>query len=148
MSIRPPFADKLLGGEKRVEFRRAAPREPIALVLVYATLPVGGLVGALEVRYIDRASPRTLWNRYRDVAGIRRVDFFDYFYGVSAGDALVVARAWRFPRTVALGALGLSAKPPQSFRYVDGSVLTDLPRGRDWGTAELQSLAARQAVVD
>lgn len=126
MSIKPEYAQKLLSGTKRVEFRRMAPREHVGRVLVYATQPVGALVGILEITGVERASPDQLWRKYRSVAGIAKGKFFEYFHGVEEGDALVVGRVWALTRLVALGSAGLDSRPPQSFRYVDGDVLGKL----------------------
>jgi predicted transcriptional regulator len=126
MSIKPEYAEKLLSGAKRVEFRRAGPKGPVELILIYATQPIGALVGVLEVTRVDRGSPDELWRNFGSVGGIEHSAFFSYFSGASAGDALVVGQAWRLNVPVRLESAGLDARPPQSFRYVDDDVLGTL----------------------
>lgn len=123
MSIRSEYAERLLAGTKRVEFRRRGPKEDIDQILVYATMPVGALVGVLEVVRTERAAPEVLWNAFRGVSGIEEDAFFRYFEGVDVGDALVIGRVWRLKFPVALPAAGLSPRAPHSFCYVD----SDLP---------------------
>lgn len=126
MSIKPEYAEKLLSGAKRVEFRRAGPKGPVELILIYATQPVGALVGVLKVTRVDRGPPAELWRNFASVGGIEHSDFFSYFSGATVGDALVVGQAWRLDAPVRLESAGLDARPPQSFRYVNADVLRNL----------------------
>lgn len=122
MSIRPEYAERLLSGSKRVEFRRSGPKAGIGKILVYATQPVGALVGVLEVVRIQRAAPDVLWKTFNGVSGIERDAFFRYFDGVDVGDALVIGRVWRLMTPVGLLAAGLNPRAPQSFCYVDSEL--------------------------
>lgn len=126
MSIKPEYAEKLLSGLKRVEFRRSGPKARVERILVYATQPVGALVGILEVVATERATPQKLWRRYGAVGGIDRSAFFAYFDGTEAGDALLVGRVWRLETPVSLEEAGLAPKAPQSFRYVESAFVSQL----------------------
>ena len=48
MSIHPRYAEAILSGQKRVEFRKRRLAPDVTTVLVYATQPVGVLVGRLS----------------------------------------------------------------------------------------------------
>lgn len=123
MSIHPGFATALMDGTKRVEFRRVVPKLPISHVIVYATMPVGAIVGAVEVAELDSATPKELWSRYHRVGGIQRDAFFRYFKGRSLGTALVVKKVLRCAKPFALDGSLFPVRPPQSFMYLDRAAL-------------------------
>lgn len=50
LSIQPEYAEKILNGTKRFEYRKAVTRnESVRTVVIYATMPVGKVVGEFEV---------------------------------------------------------------------------------------------------
>jgi len=126
MSIHPEYAEKLLSGSKRVEFRRAGPKERVDRLLVYATRPIGALVGILEIVKSIRATPLELWREFGPVGGIEKKAFFTYFSGSATGSALIVGRVWRLGCAVGLEQAGLRDRAPQSFCYVEDSLLARL----------------------
>lgn len=117
ISIHPHFADAILEGRKRVEFRKVAFKRTITHVLLYATSPVQQIIGCARVDEIDECSPTELWRRYHEVGGIDRGAFFDYFGGRSLGFALKVREPRRLRRPVRLSELREATAPPQSFKY-------------------------------
>src|SRR5262249_46812686 len=79
MSIHPEFAQGILGGEKRVEFRRTRFAAAISHVVIYATKPVQQVIGFFKVAGVEQATPRELWRRYKSEGGIPR-DLFRAYY--------------------------------------------------------------------
>jgi predicted transcriptional regulator len=140
ISIKPEYADQLMSGSKRVEFRRMGPKGPVEKLLVYATLPVGALVGVLEVLSKERATPSSLWKEYGEVGGIKRNAFFSYFDGVTYGDAFVVGKVWRFSCPLPLQESGVATRAPQSFQYIDSKRVERL-------IATSEVLAREQATI-
>lgn len=61
LSIRPVFADQILAGTKRVEFRRVRFARMVVSVAIYATQPVGAVVGWFTVRRLVTGTPYELW---------------------------------------------------------------------------------------
>ncbi|MGM7777434.1 hypothetical protein ACSVHC_15640 [Arthrobacter sp. KNU-44] len=118
MSIRPEFADAILSGGKVVEFRKRPVADDVSHVLIYATMPVGSLVGWFTVREQQTMSPRRLWSAFRAVGGISKSRFFEYFDQREHGTGILVDTAARFPEPVPLTELGASLRPPQSFQYL------------------------------
>jgi predicted transcriptional regulator len=117
ISIHPRFANAILDGTKKVEFRKVCFRRSITHVLLYATAPIQQIVGYVEVSEIEECAPATLWRRYRQVAGIDRAAFFAYYQGKAIGVAVKVRRPRRLSRPLALEELHRGATPPQSFLY-------------------------------
>ncbi|HEX5542501.1 MAG TPA: ASCH domain-containing protein [Micromonospora sp.] len=118
MSIHPEYARAILAGTKTVEFRKRRLADDVTHVLVYATAPVGKLVGAFTVAGQDTVAPTTLWRRFAAVAGIPRAKFFAYFATARQGTGIRVGSVLAPPAPLNLcDTLGV-ARPPQSFQYV------------------------------
>ncbi len=124
LSIHPGFADAILRGDKRVEFRRRGPSSSTTHVIVYATAPVSKVVGWFSVDSIDSDAPATLWDRYGEVGGIDEAAFRAYYDACQVGSAIRVRHANALATPVGLEDLEPGSKAPQSFRYV-ASVLLD-----------------------
>lgn len=118
MSIRPEFADAILSGEKVVEFRKRPVADDVSHVLIYATMPVGSLLGWFAVRGQKTMSPKGLWSTFRAVGGISKSRFFEYYDQREHGTGILVETAGRFPEPVPLSELGTTLRPPQSFQYL------------------------------
>jgi predicted transcriptional regulator len=117
-SIHPRFADAILRGEKRVEFRRRGPSRDTAFVIVYATSPVSRIVGWFRVGGIEAEAPKALWERFGGVGGIELDEFDRYYEGRDVGTAITVAEAASLTEPLPLSSLGGVSNPPQSFQYV------------------------------
>lgn len=119
MSIHPRFADAILKGTKRVEYRKRALAPDIETVLIYATAPVQQVIGRFSVSHHVIDTPARVWRRTQGSGGVAR-DFFDAYYansGVAVG--IAISSATRFERPWALTELAPDITPPQSFMYLD-----------------------------
>jgi predicted transcriptional regulator len=82
ISIHPNYAQKIVSGEKRVEFRRCWAVHPVHSVLVYATFPTQRFVAIAEIKRITFACPTKLWKISKSVGGgISREKLFEYLIG-------------------------------------------------------------------
>jgi predicted transcriptional regulator len=141
MSIRPEFAERILNGEKQVEFRRRPLGRGATHMVIYATTPVCAVVGVAEIERVERASPASLWSTFRHVGGIGRAEFFEYFSGVAEGCAYVLGHVLWCSTPLALGTGGLPARAPQAFQYLgahtlDGVLESCVKNGRRLSTSE------------
>lgn len=143
MSIKPHFAFRLLSGEKRVEFRRRCAAKEITHIVVYATRPVGAVVGVLEIENLAQGTPRALWRAFSDVGGIERADFFEYFSGTTTGVAYVVGKAWSCVEAHELGKSGLPKVPPQAVQYLDYDTVKKLKFQQATHDADYESWLTR-----
>jgi len=125
LPIKPEYAQPIMDGTKRVEFRKTVFTQTPTHVVVYASSPVKKVLGYFEVDAVDVDAVDTLWARYASVGGIAEGDFRDYYAGREHGVALGVERVVTLAEPVPLDALGLGG-PPQSFMYVDREVLRQL----------------------
>jgi len=116
MSLHPRFAERILRGEKRVEFRKARLPSTVSTVIIYATRPVGRIIGAFSVAGIDEGHPEELWERHKAYAGVGEAFFRKYFEGRNRGFAIRVGETLQLnePRSIS----AVRADPPQSFCYL------------------------------
>lgn len=119
LSIKPEYADKILSGEKRFEFRKSIfKRDGIRTVIIYATMPVGKVIGEFEIETILSDRPDSIWDRTSQSSGITK-DFFDsYFSERSKAYAIEVKSTKKYSIPQDLSEIKIGLKAPQSFTYV------------------------------
>ncbi len=119
MSVHPRYAEAIMDGRKKVEFRKRPLASDVGTVWVYATAPVQRIVGCFEVDQTVNAPPRDLWRRFSAVGCIDRADFDRYYEGSSVGSGIRIKNVLRLEEPVLIQALLPSGVPPQSFAYVE-----------------------------
>lgn len=118
LSIHPEFAEAILNGEKRYEFRRVMFRRPVDEVVVYATSPVARVLGSFRVAEIYDDAPAALWERTSRFGGVTREKFDSYFANRERGYAIKIEKPTRFAVSQPLSRYVESNTAPQSFCYV------------------------------
>jgi predicted transcriptional regulator len=119
LSVKPEFAEQILSGEKRYEFRRALFKEEgISRVVLYASRPVQRIVGEFEIAELIALEKEELWRRTKQYAGIGKGYFDRYFLGKVTAFAISIKNVIRYPQPVPLQKVCPSNRPPQSFRYL------------------------------
>lgn len=119
LSIKPEYAEKILDGDKRYEFRKAVPKaDGVKTVVIYATKPVGKVVGEFEIEEIISHRPGVLWPLTAQFSGITKRFFTDYFKGRGTAHAIKVKSAIRYEEPIDLAQVVPSGVAPQSFCYL------------------------------
>jgi predicted transcriptional regulator len=136
MSIHPRYADAILAGTKRVEFRKRRLASDVSTVVIYATQPVGRIVGTFEVLGYDVAPPAELWKRHRSHAGISASGYDEYYAQTPAAVAILIGLVQQLPMPRPLADLQGVSRPPQSFSYLSPAQATDV---RSWLPQEAHS---------
>jgi predicted transcriptional regulator len=118
-SIHPEFAEAILSGEKQVEFRRVIfKRSEIKEVVIYATHPIQRVVGRFEIDEVLAAKPDVLWEKTKNVGGVSKEKFKNYFFGKDIGFGIKIKNPVRFEKSQPLSKYVASNTAPQSFCYV------------------------------
>lgn len=121
LSIKPQYAHSILDGTKRYEFRRRIYRDSrVRAVVIYATKPVGKVVGEFSIKSVYSDHPDTLWERTKDFSGITRSFFSEYFNGRSVGYAIEVKNVKKYRKPRELSDFLPSGVAPQSYAYIPG----------------------------
>lgn len=119
LSIKPEYAEKILDGRKRFEFRKALPKAVgVTTVVIYATMPVGKIVGEFEVDRCISERPKDLWEITSEFSGISKKFFNSYFRGRRTAHAFKVKSVTRYDAPIPLIDLIGTTSAPQSFRYL------------------------------
>ncbi|MBB4635220.1 hypothetical protein [Longimicrobium terrae] len=122
LSVKPQFAEAILVGAKKFEFRRAVFRDPdVQRVVLYASSPVQRVVGEFTIQEIVHMDLKRLWEHTESDAGIEKEYFDEYFAGRDLGYAVAVGETRRYPEPLALDRHFGIQHPPQSFRYLSDS---------------------------
>lgn len=119
LSIKPEYAAKIFDGSKRFEFRKAIfRREGIRTVVVYASLPVGRVVGEFTVGDIIVNEPSSVWKVTKAHSGISRTFYDQYFGGKSLAFAIEIRNPTLYPESLGLDDVHPNGTAPQSFCYL------------------------------
>lgn len=117
LPVKPVFAEKILSGEKKYEYRKRLCKKEINKIYIYATSPVKMMIG--EVGVISKMSMdrEKLWQETQKYAGITKKFYDQYFEYQDCACAYRIGevRPYRFP--VSLDSIGINCVP-QSFIYV------------------------------
>lgn len=131
MSIKPQYANAIMHGSKKVEFRKQIFDLNVERVYVYASHPVKKLIGYFDVDQVICENPDKLWGDYNKVGCISKKDFVSYFNNCSYGYAIAVKEVHRFTKDYLIAEIfGENFQVPQSYRYINNiktiRVLTSL----------------------
>lgn len=118
LPIQPRFANAILDGEKQVEFRRRRFAREVEYVVVYASSPICGIVGSFRISEIREGRPSDIWEDYKDVGGIGREEYFQYYAGAERAYAIGIERVCILDKPLPLSHLSSSLKAPQSYTYL------------------------------
>jgi predicted transcriptional regulator len=129
LSVKPRFADQIVDGTKRVEFRRVWANEHVPWIAIYSSSPTKMLVAIAEVESVVAASASTLWavNCSRG-GGLTRGELRSYFSGKTKGYAVMLGRVLRPNAPIEPAKIVQGFRAPQSFRYLTDPEVARLAR--------------------
>ena len=121
LSIHPGHAEKIITGEKRLEFRRSWTAVPVEVIVIYATSPIQRIVAVAEVKKVYVGSRINLWNLAKNrEGGISRRELFSYLEGKKKSFAIELGRVSSINGGGnPINLFGQDFHPPQSFRYLN-----------------------------
>jgi len=118
LSIKPEYAEKILLGHKKYEFRRSIFKSSnVKKVVIYASSPIKKVIGEFEIEFILSLKLSELWNKTMNFSGIDKEFYDNYFIGKEIGHAIKVKNAKRYSEYLDLNYFDIS-QPPQSFLYL------------------------------
>lgn len=120
LSIKPKYVDKILSGEKAFEFRKQSfKREGIKTVVMYATMPIGKIIGEFAIISILEDTPINIWEKTKEQSGIDKKYFDEYYNARKHAVAIQIGEIIKYDEPLDLHELGENIVPPQSYRYLD-----------------------------
>jgi predicted transcriptional regulator len=136
LSVKPRFAEQIVAGTKKVEFRRSWAAQQVGLAVIYSSSPVQRLVGIVDVDGTVCASPSSVWTKCRERGpGLERRELMDYFTGKVQAYGVLLGRVTLPKKPVPPKSLFRSFRPPQSYRYLSSAELRRV--GKQFGLDEV-----------
>lgn len=127
LSIKPKYAEKIVKGTKRYEFRRSIfKRNDIEKVYIYSSSPVSKIIASFEIEDILIDSPEQIWKSCQKYAGIAKNDFLAYFNNSDVAYAIKICEVNSFQEPLDPFNIIEDFKPPQSFYYVPSNFIQSL----------------------
>lgn len=121
LSIKPEYVQRIMDGTKKFEYRRRIfKRKNINTVVIYATKPVGKVIGEFKIKKVISDSPQTVWHKTHKYAGLNEEDFYKYFNGINEAFAIQISEFTKYNTHLDLSELeDGNIRAPQSFIYLD-----------------------------
>lgn len=118
LSIKPEYAEKILHGEKKYEFRRTIFKSlSVTKIVIYASSPVRKVIGEFDIDCIMSLDIDNLWEKTKNHSGINKEYYDSYFHGKEIGHAIKIKRARRYLKYLELSDYEVRCAP-QSFVYL------------------------------
>lgn len=126
LPIKPRFAEAIISGRKKVEFRKNPIRDGVRWVILYASRPVSKVVAYFEITTMDEGPLDDLWQRYSSLGAVNQKEYKDYFGEARRGVAIGVGKVYHLHQPQPLMVLGAAVAVPQSTVYLVPEVLETL----------------------
>lgn len=127
LSVRAPYAERLLSGAKTVEFRRRRWNVPDgATVLLYASRDRREIVGSFIVESTEVGSRTAMWVSHGARSSLTRREYREYFAGATVAVAISVGQVRRLDKPLPLSELRRRSPTfnvPQSYRFMSADEL-------------------------
>lgn len=126
--IKPVYAERLMDGSKRFEFRRRPISQDVTHIVVYASSPYKRILGIVKVKAVYSGSVKKIWDETKEFGGISRAEFFEYFFGADTAYAIAIdpAKTVRLDQHLSPKDIEQDFVVPQSFKYVQESFVKAL----------------------
>lgn len=118
LSIKPEYAEKILNGEKKLEFRKTRPAGDVRRILIYETRPIRWVVGFADVVAMFDAGVRDIMKNMWKGYGISAEKLAQYYRGLRIGTVYRLGKTFRFHESRPLSFYGLS-RAPQNLVYIE-----------------------------
>ena len=122
LSIHPSHIEKILSGEKRYEYRKRIPTD-IRYIVVYATAPIKMIVAFIEIGSVIKGTPKEVWNKTKNHAGISEDFFMHYFADYRDSYAIKFKAVHELQSPKPLTDLKDQICAPQSYSYLRESLI-------------------------
>lgn len=120
LSIKPEFVEEIIDGRKKFEYRKNIfKRTDVSTVIVYATKPLGKVIGEFKIENIIKDHPSSIWEKTNKYSGITKQFFDEYFKNKEIGFAIQIKNFIKYDIPLELNNIDNNIKSaPQSFYYI------------------------------
>jgi len=118
ISINPEHVENIIRGTKKYEYRTRVAIKSIDSILVYCTHPCKKVVAEVAINSVQKDTPERLWDSTKDLSGITKEFFDEYFKGRSVAYAYELGKVVTFEVPKELSEFSIGSAP-QSYTYVN-----------------------------
>lgn len=118
LAMKPKFAEAILQGKKRCEFRKSTFPKDVEMVIIYSSRPLKKIVGWFIVKNYRIGKPKDLWSHHESAGGISKEEFDEYYKGEKTGVCLEIKCVHRLDPPLDPFVRLKKFTVPQSFRYL------------------------------
>ena len=117
MSIKTEYANKIFDRIKLYELRKKPLKENVDTIIVYSSVKGKKVVGEFKIEKIIKDSPDKIWDLGKEVLGIDKKSFYEYFKHSKYAYAIKIKDVIKYDIPKDLRDFGIN-KAPQSFCYI------------------------------
>jgi predicted transcriptional regulator len=122
LSIKPVYANAILSGQKKVEFRKTLFKQKVKKVYIYSSAPEQRIIGYFTIEQIISGSPEFLWESFSPIGSIDEDSFFEYFAEKEVGFSIKIEKVNRFRKSIDPKSIIKGFVPPQSYMYYEEEI--------------------------
>ena len=131
LSVKPFYANAILKGTKKYEFRRTIFKEKgIENIYIYCNSTTKKIIGSFKIDKIFEAAPLQLWAKFNKYGGIDKADFFKYFMGCKKSYCIKIKDVKKFRNPIDPYSYDKNFVAPQSFYYISDKKLLDMKNAK------------------
>ena len=121
LSIKPQYVEQIFNGSKKFEYRKSIfKNKDITTIVVYATMPVGKIVGEFEIKNILQEHPAEIWKKTKKYAGVTEEFYDKYFSGRDKAYAIEIKSLNKYKIAIC-PYINKKFVAPQSLKYIEDS---------------------------
>lgn len=126
LSIKPVYAQAIMSGLKKVEFRKKIFKRPVDKIFVYSSSPEKKIIGFFTIKEIVEDEPNNLWEEFNDIGGINKDDFFAYYKEAKTGFTIIIDQVEKFENGIDPFDFFENFCAPQSYIYLEETAATNI----------------------
>lgn len=119
LSIKPIYAQAIIAGTKKVEFRKKIFKREVEKIFIYSSMPKKMIIGYFTILEIIEDTPTNLWKEFNQVGGISEKDFFEYYKNVEKGFSIKIDKVMKFDEEIEPSEFIEEFCAPQSYIYIE-----------------------------
>ena len=126
LSIKPIYAQAIIAGTKKVEFRKKIFKRRVEKIFIYSSMPKKKMIGYFTFSDIEEDTPFNLWTKFKEVGGISEKDFFEYYKNVEKGFSIKINEVVKFENEIVPEDFIEKFCAPQSYVYIEEKKLKSI----------------------
>jgi predicted transcriptional regulator len=130
LSIKPVYAQAIMSGTKKVEFRKKIFKRPVNKIFVYSSSPEKKIIGFFTIKEIVENNPKNLWQEFNKVGGIKKNDFFNYYQNSETGFSIKINGVQKFENGIDPSDFFDNFCPPQSYIYLEEKIALNMEKNK------------------